>query len=385
MREDEDAKMDMRLSPAQMRLRDTVAQLFALPAAVIQPDERAPDDSPDGSRRSAAIWRALVEHDMVRLTLPEHAGGMGLGLSESIIVLEELGKRLLESPYLDTLTAADLIAQAGQQHEHWPLLAAIGRGSCMIALALGAYGLNNTPLNADALLAAEPTDAGWSLSGRIDFVAFAGRVDYFAVAACATDGPMLVLIPRARHGISIRRHAEIGRGEFASVTFERTPITVRDALGSGQGWVASFMPILATAHVRHAAYLIGMAQRALDLTLDYTKERKQFGQRIASFQSIAFRLAAQATRLEAIRLLAQQTAWQHDHQIDIRRRAAGLLAQVSDLVRDITTEAIQMHGAFGVTEAAEIQRFYRCAARDALLFGGPQQLRAAAAALLAEE
>lgn len=377
--------MDMRLSPAQARLRDDIAQLFALPAATGQPDEHAPDDSQTGSRRTAAIWRALVEHDTVRLTLPELVGGMGLGLSASIIVLEELGKRLLQSPYLDTLTAADLIAQAGPQHAHWPLLEAIARGSCTIALALGAYGLNNTPVQADALLVAEPTDAGWSLSGRIDFVSFAGYVDYFAVVARANDGPMLALIPRTRQGISIRRHDEIARGEFAGVMFERTPISTRDALGTGQDWCAPLRHILATAHVRHAAYLIGMAQHALDLTLHYTKERKQFGQRIASFQSIAFRLAAQTTRLEAIRLLAQQTAWQHDHQIDIRRRAAGLLAQVSDLVRDITTEAVQMHGAFGVTEAAEIQRFYRCAARDALLFGGPQQLRAAAAALLADE
>jgi alkylation response protein AidB-like acyl-CoA dehydrogenase len=378
--------MDMRLSPAQARLRDNVAQLFAqFPATALQPNEHTPADSQADSQRSAAIWRALVEHDAVRLTLPERAGGLGLGLSESIIVQEELGKLLLQSPYLDTMTAADLIAQAGPQHAHWPLLEAIAQGSCTIALAIGAYGLNNAPIQTSATLAVEPTDAGECLSGRIDFVSFAAHVDYFAVVARTTDGALLALVPRTRHGISIRRHAEIGRGEFASVTFDRTPLAERDALDAGQGWVAPFMHILAAAQVRHAAYLIGMAQRALDLTLGYTKERKQFGQRIASFQSIAFRLAAQAARLEAIRLLAQQTAWQHDQPLDIRRRAAGLLAQVSDLVRDITTEAIQMHGAFGVTEAAEIQRFYRCAARDALLFGGPQQLRAAAAALLAEE
>lgn len=379
--------MDMRSSPAQERLRAHVAQLLAREIPAAAQAERAPgsDDAAGGEQRYAATWRALAAHDIVRLALPEPAGGMGLGMSEAIIVLEELGKALVESPYPDALAAADMIARMDAQGAHRATLGAIARGDCAVALALGAHGLNNTPIHERAALALDQDGAGWTLSGRVDFVPFARYVDHFAILARSAAGPLLLLAPRAGPGVGIRRHDEIGRGEYASVTFDRTPLAPRDAVGAAEDWAASGAQIIAVARARHAAYLLGMARRALDLTLGYTRERQQFGQRVASFQSIAFRLAALATRLEAARLLVQQTAWRHDRRIDIRRQAAGLLALASDLVRDVTAEALQMHGAFGLTETAEIQRIYRRAVRDALAFGVPQQLRLEAAALLAEE
>lgn len=379
--------MDLRLSPAQEQLHAHTARLLAreFPAGVglhIEHPPGAADGAPSMSQTVAEIWKKLVGSDIVRLTLPELAGGMGAGLSEAVIVMEEMGKALLQSPYPDTITAAELIAHAGPHSAHWALLEDIVQGTCTIALAIGACALNNSPIHEEATLTIERTSAGWSITGQVDFVAFAGHVDYLAVVARIDGEPRLLFVPRSRPGIRLRRHDEIGRGELYAVTFDRAALAPQYAVDAGDAGL--FGRGIGRARVRHAAYLLGMAQRAFDLTLHYTKERRQFGQRIASFQAIAFRLSALAARLEAARLLMHHVAWQSDRQIDSHRQAAELLALVGDLVQDVTAEAVQMHGAFGLTETAAIQRFYRCAAREALIFGSPKQLRSVAAALLLE-
>jgi alkylation response protein AidB-like acyl-CoA dehydrogenase len=159
------------------------------------------------------------------------------------------------------------------------------------------------------------------------------------------------------------------------VHFDGTPLGPGDAVCQGEGTVALTSMALVRMRVRHAAYLVGLADAAFGLTLRYARERRQFGRPIAGFQAVSFRLAALVTRIVAARLLTQHAAWQGDRGLDIHAAAAKLLAAAGELARDVTAEGVQLHGAFGMTEAAEIQRYYRRAAVDALLLGTPGRLR----------
>jgi alkylation response protein AidB-like acyl-CoA dehydrogenase len=143
-----------------------------------------------------------------------------------------------------------------------------------------------------------------------------------------------------------------------------------------------YQSALAHARIRHAAYLVGICRGLFAITHRYTEQRKQFGQSIATFQSIAFRLASFVTRIDAAYLLTHYAAWVADQNGESQRLACELLAVVSDLTLEWTADALQMHGSYGLTEHSEAQGYYRRAAVDALLLGTPAQLRAEAAAFL---
>jgi alkylation response protein AidB-like acyl-CoA dehydrogenase len=325
----------------------------------------APGDAADGDVARRETWRALVGSGLVRLTLPIPAGGLGQGLGEGIIASEEMGRFLVRSPHLETVTVAELIAEAGPGSPHWPLLESIQRGHCVVTLPLG--GPDAAPMTAE----------NGRLSGTVDLVRFAATADVLVVRVSRPAGDTLELVPTGGPGIELRRHDDMSGGDLCRVTLTGVePGAPAPLCAAGSPLVAAAMT---RARTRHAAHLLGTAQGAFDLTLRYTKQRQQFGQRIAAFQHIAFRLSALAARLEAARLLVQQAAWLSDRaDRSSEGRSLAALALVADLARDVTAESLQLYGAAGLTETAEAQRYYRRAAVDGLLFGTGGQLRAAA-------
>lgn len=380
--------MDIRLSDEQRMLQSACARLLtrvlgSSAARRAEYAQGADDGPPPGRDIRDAVWAGLREIGVLRITLAEAAGGEGLGQGSAIIVSEQMGRMLWQSPYPDTVTAADVIEQMGPDSPHRRLLPLIGSGTYTTALAVREDGAAS-PADLEAVRATVgPRGRGDRLRGSKRFVPFAREVDAFVVAARATDGPMLALVPRVRDGVDVRRHDEIGRGDLYTVTFRDAPMFPEDVIAPPDATGRAYAAALARARIRHAAYLVGLAQGAFDLTLKYTKERRQFGQAIAAFQSVAFRLAALVARIDAARLLTHYVAWRSDRGDDIRGPGAQVAALAADLARDVTAEALQLHGAFGFTEDAEPQRYYRRAVVDAMLLGTPSQLRAEAAALLA--
>jgi alkylation response protein AidB-like acyl-CoA dehydrogenase len=383
--------MDFRVSDELKMLKTTCARFFAarFPADAGRRAERglgAGSGRDAGQGFDPALWKGFCDLGVLQLTLPEAVGGAGLGQGAAAVVAEEIGRALYQSPWADTVTAADIIVQAGPAGAGWALLEGIAAGACTIAMAVRERGQDD-PAALSALGAtATAAGDGFTISGRKLFVPFGETVDRFMVAAATPHGPTMFLVPRDRAGIQVRRGDDTGRSEFCSVEFAATPAGAADVVGAPGGAAGPYTGALARARVRHAAYLVGLCQGALDVTIKYTKEREQFGRAIASFQAISFRLAALAARIDAARHLAGRGAWLGDGNGDLRelrRIAAEALAMAGELARDVTAESMQMHGSFGFSEEAEPQRYYRRAAVDALLLGTPVQLRDEAMALLA--
>ncbi|MFI6737816.1 acyl-CoA dehydrogenase family protein [Nonomuraea sp. NPDC050451] len=275
----------------------------------------------DDSREiRAMVWEGLV--------------GLGaLQASDTARLAELLGSVLYQGPLLDTLTARELVRDAD-----------IGRAPVALAVA------------------AEPwSDQDGVISARRAFVGFAAEVDYFVVGGADTGGLRLALVRADHPSVTMRRYEETSRGEAYAVEFAGTPVAAR--AGSAIEWEAA----LAGARVRQAAYLVGLAQAALDHAVDHAKARRQFGQPIGKFQGLAFRLSELSMHIDATRLLV--------HGRDAAAHAAANLAAASDLARTVTTQTMQIHGAAGMRSDNDAQLYYRRAAAESVRLGTPSQLR----------
>ncbi|MBB5780234.1 acyl-CoA dehydrogenase family protein [Nonomuraea jabiensis] len=282
---------------------------------------RAEGGDDDGREIRAMVWEGL-------------AGLGALHASDTVRLAELLGSVLYQGPLLDTLTARELL----RDHD---------LGQAPVALAV----------------ADEPwSEQDGAISARRAFVGFAAEVDHFLVGGVDDTAGLRLALVRAGHpSITMRRYEETSRGEAYAVEFAGTPVTAW--AGSSAEWQAA----LANARVRQAAYLVGLAQAALDHAVDYAKTRRQFGQPIGKFQGLAFRLSELSMHIDATRLLV--------HDRDAAAHAAANLAAASDLARTVTTRTMQVHGAAGMRSDNDAQLYYRRAAAESVRLGTPSQLR----------
>jgi alkylation response protein AidB-like acyl-CoA dehydrogenase len=288
----------------------------------------------------------------------------------SVLAAEELGRRLLRGLYLDTLAAREVLPEGG-------LLDRVGSGAEPVALALP-YGLRlDTAAEAPEL-------SGGRLRGRVRFVAWAPQASRLLVGARDEAGSaVLALVPARQAGVAHAAHDEISRGGQYQVTFSDAAIGEDDVLHRGAAAEAALERLRWTARLRQAAYLGGMAAGALEPTMEYVKRRQAFGRRLASFQALAFRIAALHTRVDATRLLVRSVACRAERE-DVRLAATQAHGVAAALATEAVAECVQMHGAFGITDRSPVQRHYLQASVERIRLGRPGDLLDEAAALLAE-
>jgi alkylation response protein AidB-like acyl-CoA dehydrogenase len=360
--------MDMRLDSEQRMTRDLFTDFFAkeCPSTLLRELE-------EGDGHSSQVWNKLAALDGMALSLPEAYDGLAGTFVDLALLYEAMGRSLYPSPHLWTVVVAgELILRLGSQEQKADLLPKIAAGEMIIALALAEGGSDNpAAVQTAALHGAD----GFRLTGHKGFVEFAHVADALLIVARAETGVTLFLVPVDRDGIALARQREISGGQFYRVDLDDVAVASDEVLGPLGGALEPLNDVLDRARVMLAARMLGGCQAVFDLTLRYAKEREQFGQRVATFQSIAFRLAEMQARIDGARLLLYKTAWQVDEALPIVSEAAMLKAQVSDLYRHVTSEAIQIHGGFGFAEEADPQLYYRRAAVDAVLLGSGAALR----------
>jgi alkylation response protein AidB-like acyl-CoA dehydrogenase len=360
--------MDMRLDSEQRMTRDLFADFFAkeCPSTLLRELE-------EGNGHSPEVWQKLAALDGMALGLPEAYDGLAGTFVDLALLYEAMGRSLYPSPHLWTVVVAgELILRLGSQEQKAGLLPKIAAGEMIIALALAEGGSDDPEaVQTVALHSAN----GFRLSGKKTFVEFAHVADALLIVARAEAGVTQFLVPVARDGIALARQREISDGQFYRVDLDDVAVPADEVLGSPGGALEPLNEVLDRARVMLAARMLGGCQAVFDLTLRYAKEREQFGQRIATFESIAFRLAEMQARIDGARLLLYKTAWQVDQGVPVVSEAAMLKALASDLYRHVTAEAIQIHGGFGFAEEADPQLYYRRAAVDAVILGSATALR----------
>ncbi|GHH07101.1 acyl-CoA dehydrogenase family protein [Streptomyces lanatus] len=382
--------MDASFTPEQDEIRRTLREL--LHSRCGPRELRAAVDTPAG--HDPALWTALAEQlGLPGLALPEAYGGVGCSATELALACEETGRALAPTPLLATaVLAAPLITALGTDTQRAELLPRLASGALTATLAVpgtalaAALALTGTGDGDWAGggraggVQARRAGGGWRLYGQVDQVLDGHSAGLLVVAAhaggFARSRTLLFLVPGDAAGVVRVRQTALdatrpqGRVQLRDVEAELLGQEDTDVLGA-----------LARAGDLAAAVLaceaVGAADRVLERTVEYVRQREQFGRAIGSFQAVKHRLADVYVGVEAARSAAYYAAWAQSGTTPPASRLA--LAQALEGLRIASGEAVQLHGGIGFTWEHEAHLYFKRAAGDELLFGPVHRLRAYAA------
>jgi acyl-CoA dehydrogenase len=353
--------MALLLNEEQSMLRDSARTFLAGNAPVSH--LRALRDQRDATGFSRPLWERFAEMGFCGIAVPEAYGGLGLGSVEAGVLMEEIGRTLVPSPFLSTgvLTATALVrgGSDAQRERYLPQLAA---GRLVGALAVDEAARHRPDRIATT---ATSTPDGFVLRGAKTFVVDGHVADLIVVAArvepAATDAAVaLLLVPGDAPGLERERTVMVDAHNAARLTLRDVRVG-RDALLTGAEAGENLLEtVLDAGRAVVAAELLGAADEAFARTLAYLKERKQFGKTIGEFQALQHRAAHLYGELEITRaaVLAALQAMQTDPgaaaaAVSIAKARAGATATLA------VQEAVQMHGGVGMTDALEIGFFMK--------------------------
>jgi alkylation response protein AidB-like acyl-CoA dehydrogenase len=357
----------MRLIPDQEQ-RDLAAMCRDVLAAECPTTLGRALHSLDGVHITPALWKALVEAGILGLGIEERVGGSGGGLVELGIFSVEAGRALCPMAVHSTLHAARAIDWLGGRaaRERW--LPALAAGTVRGTTALW------NPRDASVLtpsLRARQDGGGWRLHGSADFVADADLADLIVVSAELGDGTMGFVVDVGSPGMSVGSVAMMGGHRAFTVEFDDVLVDDRRrVLGGGEGLDERELRRVANAAVALLCLdLVGVAEAALQRTVDYTKVREQFGRPIASFQAAQHLVADMHIALVAARLAALSAVfWIGRGRIATRETAIARMRAAA--VKQITLDAHQLHGGMGYVLDTDLHLFSERARVLATLGGG---------------
>ncbi|ORM35973.1 acyl-CoA dehydrogenase family protein [Williamsia sp. 1135] len=326
---------------------------------------------PSGPGWDSTAWSVLAEQIGVgALGLPESCGGIG-GLAELAVVAEELGAALVPVPFLSTVFAGQVLVNAGGADD---ALSEIAEGVPAAFVGLNRQGWWTPD---DLVFTAADRGGSWSLTGHAPAVLGSAGARWLVIPADTPDGPDVFLVDSAAPGAAVvpLETLDLSRGQ-GSVTLTDVSGT---RLTTGGTASAAVLPAFEVACIVLAAEQLGGAQASLDRTVEYVKERRQFGREIGSFQAVKHTLADLLVLVESSRS-AVTRAVEAD---DLVEASAVAQAWCSDAYRTVSAEAVQLHGGIGFTWEHHCHLYFRRARADAQLFGGTALHRERLAAALA--
>ncbi len=340
--------MPLYLTEDQTMLRDT-AKPFLADAAPVK-HLRTLRDTNDATGFSRELWKQFAEMGFTGIMIPEAHGGLGLGHVEAGIVLEEIGRNLTPSPFLTTAVAAvEALKASARLSEEW--LPGVASGDAIVALAIDEGGKHRP----DAIaLTAERSGNGFRLSGRKSFV-LNGHVADMMIVAAKTGDSLTLFAVRADAGQTVDPRRLLDSSLASHVTFDGVEVDADAVLGEVDGGAAVLNKLLDAGRVGAAAEMLGVGGAAMDMTVDYLKQRKQFGRVIGEFQALQHRAAHLYGELEVARatvLKAQQLLDADDPRAETMVAVAKAKTGRAALLA--VQEGVQMHGGIGMTDEYDI-------------------------------
>jgi alkylation response protein AidB-like acyl-CoA dehydrogenase len=293
---------------------------------------------------SREVWRELAGLGLAGLAVAERHGGLGYGAVEAMVVMEELGRALVNAPYAQgALIAPALLAQAASAAgEAW--LPRIADGSALVVLAHQERGARYR-LDAVTTRASEAAGA-WTLTGSKGIVPAGDEADAFLVPARSGRGVHLFLVARDAPGLTLRGYPTHDGARAAELTLAAAPAALVDADGT-----AALERGVDTGIAAACAEGVGLMERLTALTVEYMNTRRQFGVPIASFQALRHRIADVKMQLELARSMSYYATLRLGDEPAVRRRAlAQAKVQLGQSLRFVGQQCIQLHGGIGITD-----------------------------------
>ena len=363
--------MALVLSEEQLMLKDSATGFLSdkAPVAAL----RKLRDEKNATGYCEKLWREMVEMGWAGITIPEEFGGLGYGYTGLGIILEQVGRNLTASPLESTvLVAATIISEAGTQAQKETLLPAIASGELLVSLALQEGALHAPHKTATT---AVPQGDGYVLNGCKTLVLDAHVANQFIIVARVSgavgDANGLGLFLVDANQIEVSRDAMVDSRNYGTLTIANVSVSSSAILGRLETADTSLNRSLDIANIGLSAQLLGLSMEAYERTLEYLKQREQFGELIGSFQALQHRAAEMYTELELCKsmvLRSLQAIDNNDPQLSLL--ATGTKAKLCEVAEIVTNESIQMHGGIGMTDEFEIGFFIKRARAVQVTFGG---------------
>jgi len=327
----------------------------------------------------ASGWQEMSELGWPGLALPEEWGGQGLGIVELAVLFEEMGYALAPSPLLSNTIAGLALSLCGSDDQRDRYLRPVAQGERRGTPALWDAGSPATI--GDFTMEAKPNGDGVVLDGVKAMVLDAASADFFLVAS-ADGGRHIVERDAAGVAVTAEPGIDLTR-RFSSVAFDGVEVAAADTLpGVGD----DYYPVFNRICVALAAESTGIAQRTMEMAVEYAKDRQQFGRQIGAYQAVSHRCAQMLLETENARSLVYGAAWAADAEPQSLPRAASMAkAYASDAGWRVPNASIQVHGGIGFTWEHDLHFFLKRGRANAAIFGDAKWHRERVAdAVLAE-
>ncbi|MGY4304396.1 alkylation response protein AidB-like acyl-CoA dehydrogenase [Bradyrhizobium sp. USDA 4369] len=354
--------MPLLLTEEQSMLRDSARGLISDHAPVAH--LRKLRDARDATGFSRELWATFAEMGFAGLLVPEEYGGSGLGAVEAGIVMEEIGRTLMPSPFLATsVLSASALTRAGSAAQKSEYLPKIAAGQLIAALALDEAAKHRPSHTA---LQATRSGNGFKLSGTKAMVVDGHVADLLLVVARSAGTPgeregltLFLVDPRAK-GIAVERTIMVDAHNAARISFDNVEVTADHVLGEVDGGAAVLSGVLDLGRGAVASEMVGLSEEVFGRTVAYLKERKQFGKAIGEFQALQHRAAQLYIEIEITRAAVLKAL----QALDADPAGAAAAVAVAKARAGTTTtravqEGVQMHGGMGMTDQFDIGFFMK--------------------------
>jgi alkylation response protein AidB-like acyl-CoA dehydrogenase len=358
------------LTDDQTMIRESADGFFASEAPVGELRRRR--DAADATGFDRGLWHKMAEMGFAGVLVPEAHGGSGFGYVAAGLLQEAVGRNLSLSPLLSTaILGATALLRGGSPEQQAQYLPQIASGERLFALAADEAPRHDP---GHVTTRAEASGNGFKLNGTKTFVLDGHVADTLIVAArtsdAADEGITLFLVDAKASGVTVERRSMVDSRNAAAVTLTDVQVDGADVLGSvGGGW-AILDRVLDAGRACLAAEMLGVAAQSFTRTVDYLKQREQFGQKIGSFQALQHRAAHLFCEIELARSATLRALTALDADEDRVPLFASLAkAKTGEVAKLATNEAVQMHGGIGMTDDFDIGFFIKRARAAQETFG----------------
>jgi acyl-CoA dehydrogenase len=355
--------MNFNLPDESKMIQDTVRRF--VDSELIPLEQELPDraNSVDLPEDIEGLLIKKVEHlGLAAMDAPEEIGGAGLGLLDSCIVTEQV-HRSTAGRGIFAMRFAPVLHELGTEEQKQKYLLPMVAGKLQGASAF------SEPQAAGDLAGIkttiEKTDGGWVINGNKCWISYAKKADFILVLARLKgterhDGLTWMVVEKGTQGCSIGREQKMLHGQSTyEVFFENCFVSEKQLLGGpGQGWGAG-TSFLYTGRLGIAARSLGIADRCLELAIDYAKQRHTFGKPLSSRQAVQWMLADSATELYATRLMVYDAAWRAQQGENVVQQTAMVKSYATEMASRVVDRAVQIHGASGLSNETILERCYR--------------------------
>jgi alkylation response protein AidB-like acyl-CoA dehydrogenase len=362
--------MDFALSEEQEMLRKMSRDFLEneCPKSLVREMEE------DEQGYSPDLWKKMAELGWMGLVFPAEQGGEGMAFLDLAVLIEELGRALVPGPYLSTVVYCGLpILAAGTEEQKKEYLPRIAKGELIGTLALTEPSASWDPQGVETRAEADGDD--FVISGTKLFISDAHVSDLLLCVARTKDGAnpedgiTLFLVDAKSPGITLTALKTIGSDKQFEVVLDKVRVPKKNILGQqDKGWDV-VKELLPKAILAQCALMVGGAQQVLEMTVNYAKERVQFGKPIGSFQAIQHKCADMATDVDGCRFITYQAAWKLSEGLPCALEVSMAKAWVSEAYRRTCAEGHQIHGGIGFIKDHDMQLYYRRAKTSELMFG----------------